>query len=337
MILSVSTPSGGYDIRLQRGSLTEAGRTFSAHRKALIVTDDGVPVRYAEAVAAGCGQASVFTLPQGEATKSISWYQTLLRAMAAADFTRGDCVIAVGGGVVGDLAGFAAATYMRGVDFYNIPTTLLAMVDSSIGGKVAVDLDGIKNLVGAFYPPRGVWVDPDVLGTLDLRQFRAGFVEAVKMALTCDAGLFAELEEKGLSMPAELLIEGALRIKKKVVEQDLTEQGLRRVLNFGHTVGHAVESQQQGRLLHGECVALGMLFFCSPEVRVRLQRLWNQIGLSSQLPATPQQLEPYLRHDKKRAGEQIITVYVDKPGNYEFRRQSVEEILADLAQGGDCR
>lgn len=337
MILSVSTPSGGYDICLRRGSLAGAGKAFAAQRKALIVTDDGVPCRYAEAVAVGCGKACLYTIPQGEASKNLSSYQSLLRAMAEADFTRGDCVIAVGGGVVGDLAGFVAASYMRGVDFYNIPTTLLSMVDSSIGGKVAVDLDGIKNLVGAFYPPRGVWVDPDVLETLAPRQFRAGFVEAVKMAMTSDAELFAELEEKGLSVAPERLIEGALRIKKEVVEQDLTEQGLRRVLNFGHTLGHAVESQQQGRLLHGECVALGMLSFCSPEVQVRLRRLWDKIGLSSQIPATAQQLEPYLKHDKKRAGEQIVTVYVEKPGHFEFRRQSVEEILDALEKGGNCR
>lgn len=335
MKIPVCMKSDSYDIILERGALARAGELLQLNRRVLIVTDDGVPAAYSGAVAAACRQPTTVTLPQGESTKNSESYLTLLRTMADAGFSRGDCVVAVGGGVMGDLAGFAAATYMRGVDFYNIPTTLLSMVDSSIGGKVAIDLDSIKNIVGAFYHPRRVLIDPDVLRTLSSRQIRAGLAEAIKMAATCDAGLLEDIENMDPARTTDeqwdRIIEGALRIKKSVVQEDPTEKGLRRVLNFGHTVGHAIESSQHGRYLHGECVALGMLPMCAPDVRDRLRRLLERWELPTHVCTTPDELRPYLCHDKKMSQDSIITVHVETMGSYVFCRETVPEILSGIS------
>ena len=240
MTLHMNLGSHSYDIFVERGILRRAGELLNLNRRVLVVTDDGVPPEYAQALAARCAHAVVETLPQGEASKSFAMLERLCTRMLQEGFTRADCVAAVGGGVVGDLAGFAAAAYMRGIDFYNIPTTLLSQVDSSIGGKVAVNLDGVKNCVGAFHQPRRVLIDPDTLATLPPRQLANGMAEAVKMALTSDAALFALFERGEERERLEEVIVSSLRIKQSVVEQDEKETGLRRVLNFGHTLGHGI-------------------------------------------------------------------------------------------------
>ena len=258
----------GYDIILERGCLRRAGELLDLDRKVFIVTDDGVPAAYAQTVAAACREAAVETLPQGEGSKNMDSFRRILSRMLAFGMTRGDCVAAVGGGVMGDMAGFAAACYMRGIDFYNIPTTVLSQVDSSIGGKTAIDLDGIKNAVGAFYQPRRVLIDPEVLDTLPDRQVANGLAEAVKMALCFDEEGFRAFERGVDRKNPDGIIEAALRIKKRVVEEDEKEHGLRRALNFGHTLGHGIESMHaENGLLHGECVALGMIPMCSVPVR----------------------------------------------------------------------
>ena len=263
MILPCKTANFIYDIVLEHGCLSRASAHLKLDRRVCIVTDDGVPAVYAETLAAQCREPLIVTLPQGEANKTLSTMEEVCRRMLEAGFTRRDCVAAVGGGVIGDLAGFAAACYMRGIDFYNIPTTLLAQVDSSIGGKTAVDLDRYKNILGAFYPPRAVLIDPDVLTTLAPRQTAGGLAEAIKMSVTSDPALFSLLETRPIPENLDSIIEGALRIKRSVVEQDERESGLRMILNFGHTLGHGIETGSGLTLLHGECVALGMLPFCS--------------------------------------------------------------------------
>ncbi|MDD6021333.1 MAG: 3-dehydroquinate synthase [Acutalibacteraceae bacterium] len=331
MIIPVKTENGGYDIILERGALSRAGEYLSLGRRVLIVTDDGVPAEYAAQVQAQCGKALTVTLPQGEATKCFDSYQRLLRTMAENGFSRGDCVVAVGGGVMGDLAGFAAATYMRGIDFYNVPTTMLSMVDSSIGGKVAIDMDGIKNIVGAFYQPGRVLIDPQVLSTLCRRQYNAGLAEAVKMAATSDEKLFELIESDDPEKHTDEIIERSLLIKKSVVEQDPTEKGLRRVLNFGHTVGHAIESNGHGKYIHGECVALGMLTMCSDETASRLRAVLGKVGLPTKISVSAKELIPYLKHDKKLLKDKIVTVYVKAIGSFEFRQESIDEIEKRIA------
>ena len=333
MIIPLQLENESYDIVLERGALKQAGVLLNLDRNVLVVTDDGVPASYAETVAAQCRSAKIVTIPQGEASKNFTEFQHLLSEMLQASFTRSDCVAAVGGGVVGDLSGFAAACYMRGIDFYNIPTTLLSEVDSSIGGKTAIDLDGVKNIVGAFYQPKKVLIDPDTLKTLDPRQFAAGMAEAVKMAFTCDKALFETIRNSNdLTEDLEAIIAGALQIKKEVVEKDPKEAGLRKVLNFGHTIGHGIESFYEGKLLHGECVALGMLPMCSEEARKELIPVLEKLQLPIRMEASAEELIPFVLHDKKRSAEGISTVYVEKPGSFEFQTLSPEELLARMKE-----
>lgn len=328
MVISVSMGTQSYPIILDSGVLSHAGEHLDLARRVLVVTDSGVPEEYAETVAGACRQARICTVPAGESSKNMGSYQQLLGEMLALGMGRGDCVVAVGGGMVGDLAGFAAATYMRGVDFYNVPTTLLAQVDSSVGGKTAIDMKGVKNIVGAFHQPRAVLIDTETLRSLSRRQMAAGLAESVKMAMTCDAALL-ELIESSSDLTADLpeIIARSLSIKARVVEQDPTEQGLRRVLNFGHTIGHAVESCAGGKLLHGECVAMGMLPMCGPALRPRLTNILRKCGLPTGCGFTPRQLLPYLLHDKKAFSDGISVVMVDEPGSFRMEKQAPEEIL----------
>ena len=337
--ITVNLGEHSYGILLESGCLKQAGERLNLNRKVLIVTDSGVPASYAETVSAQAGEAVIETVPQGETSKSLDCFRRLLTRMLAFGMGRGDCAVAVGGGVVGDLAGFAAACYMRGIDFYNIPTTVLSQVDSSVGGKTAIDLDGIKNIVGAFHQPRRVLIDPDTLRTLPRRQLSNGLAEALKMALCFDADGFARFEafdpEKEFSalasgepVPAlERIIADALRTKRYVVEQDEKEQGLRRVLNFGHTLGHGIESLSgENGLLHGECVALGMLPMCSASVRDRLLPVLKKLNLPTACGADPERVMQAVVHDKKQFGGKIRTILVEKPGSFTEAALSPEEL-----------
>ena len=197
-----------------------------------------------------------------------------------------------------------------------------------MGGKTAIDLDGVKNAVGAFHQPRAVLIDTDVLRTLSPRQTAEGLAESVKMAMTCDASLLSLIETASdLTAALPEIIARSLRIKAQVVEQDPTERGLRRVLNFGHTLGHAIESCAGGELLHGECVALGMVPMCAPPLRPRLTAILQRCGLPTECGYTAGQLLPYLLHDKKAASGSIAAVLVDEPGTFRMETMTPEEIL----------
>ena len=333
MILTVSLPKNAYDVVIERGALARCGEILALHRRVLIVTDEGVSAAYAERVAAACRAPLLMTLPSGEATKSLASLERLLTAMLEAGFTRTDAVVAVGGGVVGDLAGFAAASYMRGIDFYNIPTTLLAQVDSSVGGKTAVNLSGVKNCVGAFYQPRAVIVDPDLLSTLPPRQLSAGLAEAIKVAATSDAALFRRMETAPLDEILDEIIVGALRIKRDVIVADERESALRRVLNFGHTLGHGYESAAAlSGLLHGECVALGMLKMCAPAVRERLIPVLKKAGLPTESPLSADEVLAAVSHDKKADGDSIRYIYVEEIGSFSEKRLSLSEFCRTVKE-----
>ena len=323
--LHVSLGADSYDIYVEGGLLKRAGELFRLDRKVLVVTDDGVPKAYAETLAAQCGEAHVVTLPQGEGSKTLETVGMLLRVMMAHHFTRGDCVVAVGGGVMGDLAGFTAATYMRGVDFYNVPTTVLSQVDSSVGGKTGVNLDHIKNLVGAFKQPKGVIIDRELLRSLPQRQLANGLSEAVKMALTFDEELFSLFEKADPEEALEAIIVRSLELKIDVVEQDVKEAGLRKVLNFGHTIGHGIESLGLG-YYHGECVALGMLPMCSEAVRERLLPVLAKLGLPVTAVFDREAALTAVSHDKKSGNGYVSGVFVDTVGSFRMERLTAEDL-----------
>ncbi len=331
MKLTVTLPASSYDIHVGRGLLASVGELCRLDRRVLIVTDDGVPAAYAARVASFAKHPTLVTVPQGEGSKSLPTLGSLLSTMLEAGFTRTDAVVAVGGGVVGDLAGFAAATFMRGIDFYNIPTTLLAQVDSSIGGKTAVNLDGVKNCVGAFYQPRAVIIDPDLLSTLPARQVSAGLAEAIKMAATSDAALFERMEHEDLFAILDDIIVGSLKIKRDIVERDERESSLRRVLNFGHTLGHGYESAASLRgLLHGECVALGMLPLASESARARLIPVLEKAGLPTACDLPIDEVLAPVAHDKKADGSAIRYIYVDTIGSFRECRLPIDEFTATI-------
>lgn len=332
MTLNVKTSQGNYDIFIERGYLHRAGEIFDLNRKVLVVTDSGVPEEYALTVASQCDEAVLFVFEQGEASKCMDTYVGLLQILSDNAFTRADCVVAVGGGVVGDMAGFAAATYMRGIDFYNIPTTVLSQADSSIGGKTAIDFDGYKNLVGAFWPPKGVLIDSNVLHTLPKRHIANGLAEIIKMALTHDANLFAAIVEAD-SVNDDIIL-GALKIKQQVVEADEHELGLRKVLNFGHTLGHAIESVSE-TYFHGECVALGMLPMCSSDVKHQLLSVLNKFDLPTEYKGNVAALLEACRHDKKMVGDAITVVYVPAVGSFEMKTitfSEYEQMIREVAK-----
>ncbi len=327
MIIPVKTENGGYDIYLERGALSSAKEYFNLERNVLIVTDTGVPREYAETVASQCREAITVVFSEGEASKNFDTYKSILEALVKGDFTRTDCVVAIGGGVVGDMAGFAAATFMRGIDFYNIPTTVLSQVDSSVGGKTAIDFDGYKNIVGAFHQPKGVIIDPDTLKTLPDRQISNGLAEAVKMALTHDAELFEMIECDDFDI--DTVIERSIKIKRCVVEADEKESGLRKVLNFGHTVGHAIESNTP-TLYHGECVALGMLPMCSKEARERLIPVLKKLNLPVRIECDTQKIIETMSHDKKMAGDMISVVKVENIGKFSIENSKFSDFADSI-------
>jgi 3-dehydroquinate synthase len=275
-----------------------------AHRYALI-TDSNVGVYYGERVRAQFekGQPEILTIPPGESNKNRETWARLTDQMLAKDYGRDSTVIALGGGVVGDLAGFVAATFMRGIPVIQVPTSLVAMVDAAIGGKTGVDTFAGKNLVGAFHPPAAVVVDPQVLATLPLRELRAGLAEVVKHGVIADEAYFHEvasaapqlLSKRGSTSDTMLsLIVRSIEIKADVVSRDEREEGLRKTLNFGHTIGHAVELESGYSLLHGEAVAIGMALEGRLAERIGVAQAGTAdaisgalkaAGLSTELPA----------------------------------------------------
>lgn len=325
MIIPINIKNNDYEIVLSRGALKTAGEYLDLDRKVLIVTDSGVPQEYALTLAKQCRSPVIVTVRQGEESKCFENYKLLLAKMIEHSFTRKDCVVAVGGGVVGDLSGFVASSYMRGVDFYNVPTTFLSQVDSSIGGKVAIDFNGIKNIIGAFYQPKKVIIDTNVLKTLSVRQLNAGICESIKMATTCDKELFDMLDNRAdFDKNMDEIIRRSLLIKKDVVEKDPTEKGLRMMLNFGHTIGHAIESSKSGELLHGECVGLGMLALCDKSVKDRLVNILQKYSLPTRVEFDKQQVLSFIVHDKKATQNGTNVVYVNKIGSFEFKKATTE-------------
>lgn len=332
MIIPINLPQNSYDIVLERGAIKKTGNLLGLpeDRKVLIVTDSGVPEEYAKTVAESLKASSVFTIPQGEINKNFETYKSICQKLLELSFTRKDAVIAVGGGVVGDMAGFAAATYMRGVDFYNIPTTLLSQVDSSIGGKTGIDFGEYKNIIGAFHQPKKVIIDPDVLTTLSERHLRNGLAESIKMGLTNDKELFGIFLKEDYLDKIETIIERSLKVKRYVVEKDEKEAGLRKVLNFGHTIGHAIETTAGlEELYHGECVALGMTYMCSEKVRSKLVEVLKNVGLPTEYTGNKNKIYEALTHDKKSEGKEITVVKCDEIGSFSFKKMTADK-LADL-------
>lgn len=318
MKLTVSLPDHSYPIWIEKGLIENISCLIPTDIPTMLVYDSGVPAKWVDKVFSQLGNARAFCFEQGEGSKTMQTFEQLLLAMADAGLNRKSQVVALGGGVVGDLAGFAAACYMRGINFYNIPTTVLSQVDSSVGGKTAIDLGPIKNIVGAFLQPKAVLIDPDVLSTLDERQVQAGLAEALKMGLLFDESLVKEFEKEQPDL--EAIIGRSIDLKRMVVEQDEKEAGLRKALNFGHTIGHGLEGSFANHdFLHGECVAAGMLYFIPDEkLRKRVIQIESKLNLPQITDFDPAAVSALLRKDKKGNEKGIECVVANKPGSFAF-------------------
>ena len=325
--------------------------------RALVVTDSNVGPLYGAPVMDGleaAGFAAELTaFEAGEKSKTVETLSMVLERAASAGLTRGDVIVALGGGVVGDVAGLAAATYMRGIALIQVPTSLLAMVDSSVGGKTAVNLGAGKNLAGVFWQPSAVVADIGCLGTLADAQFADGCAEVVKHALIADAELFEELERTPLTpelLKTDLarvawLIARNIDIKRAVVVQDEREAGIRKLLNFGHSIGHGVEAAEGYRLGHGACVGIGMVAIasasvtaeiCPDDVPERIARLLKAHGLSLAFDAEPERVYEEALHDKKRSGDLIELVVPRGVGAAALAPTPVDEFRRILEVGLAC-
>lgn len=330
MILPITMKDKNYDVVVKKHALDEIEKYLDLKDKlVLILTDSNVPEEYSIKIAKKCKKAFIYTIKSGEASKSFENYERIINFLIRESFSRTDVIVACGGGVVGDLAGFVASTYMRGITFYNVPTTLLSQVDSSIGGKTAIDKNGVKNIVGAFYPPSKVVIDENVLITLDERQLHSGLVEAIKMATTSNKELFELIKNSNsLYEDIETIIIEALKIKKDVVEQDPNELNIRKVLNFGHTIGHAIESSGKFTdILHGEAVGVGMLYMCSDHVKKEITEILNKYNLPTNVNLSKEEIFKFISLDKKRSGDYISIIYVEEIGSYEIRKILLSDIL----------
>lgn len=349
--LRVQLADESYDIYVENGILKNLGQLLAQiglGGKAALVTNPTVAALYRDsavsALEAGGTTVTVIEIPDGEEYKNAETLSSVYDALITGGVDRTSFIVALGGGVVGDLAGFAAATYLRGIPFVQVPTTLLAQVDSSVGGKTAIDHPRGKNLIGAFYQPRLVVADTDTLRTLPEREFRAGLAEVVKYGGVLDSDFFEYLEEHRTDILAQdpralrHVILRCCELKARVVEQDERESGLRAVLNFGHTLGHAYEAAAGfGVLVHGEAVAIGMglaariskaLGHCSTGDVARIENLLTGFGLRLDPPMIGRrQLLDALSTDKKTAGRTIGFVCNCGIGGYAFEKLSPEQLL----------
>lgn len=338
-----------YEVRIGSGLLRQCGtQILQVHGPCLaaLVTDTTVERLYAPAVTASLERAGFrvvrFVIPAGEQSKNLENYGALLSFLAEQGVTRSDLIVALGGGVPGDLAGFAAATYLRGMEFVQIATTLLAQVDSSVGGKTAVDLPQGKNMAGAFWQPSLVLCDVSCLGTLSPEALSDGMAETIKYGMIADAGILDALEQGDLERDPEDVIARCIQIKADVVEADERDRGPRQLLNFGHTGGHAMEKASGYTLTHGHAVAMGMMLVtraCVRQGRIprdmaerleRILRTWN-------LPADPvldaRALAEGALSDKKRRGETITLVLPSEPGKCVLEQVKTSELEAFFQSG----
>jgi 3-dehydroquinate synthase len=333
----------GYDIFIGRGLRHHAGELISAVRKpcrVLLLTDDTVEALYADEVTLSLAETgytvSRHVIPHGEASKSAANLIALLEKMATEHLTRSDLLVALGGGVVGDLGGFGAAVYQRGIPFIQIPTTLLAAVDSSVGGKTGIDLTAGKNLCGAFYQPSLVLCDTDTLSTLSTDVFSDGCAEVIKYGILYDATLFRYLEVSGPEFDREYVIARCIELKRDAVMLDEFDTGARMLLNLGHTVGHGIEGCSNYTISHGKAVAMGIATVARAVKCIdsgKITACLRQFGLCVHMPYGAEDILPYMLSDKKRNGDTLRLIVPNRIGDCRILELQADEILTFIKEG----
>ena len=342
MITVPVNASNNYNIYIDSGLLKTSGEIIEAAaggERAFLITDSNVDDYYGDVVAKSLGLAGYEVIkhvfPAGEESKNINTLSGILSHMASAHISRKDVAVALGGGVVGDMAGFASAVYMRGIKYVQLPTTVLSAVDSSVGGKTAVDLPEGKNLAGAFHQPSAVICDTATFNTLSERDFNNGFAEVIKYAVIADGGLFPMLKESNI----DEIIKRCVEIKAEIVGEDEFESGRRQVLNFGHSIGHAYEKLSDYELLHGEAVACGMVKIteiaekrglCSPELTELLKNALKGFNLPLYADYSPQETVRVMKMDKKASGDYINLILPLKAGEVVIEKTEIRRFEDEL-------
>ncbi|MCK9506547.1 MAG: 3-dehydroquinate synthase [Porticoccaceae bacterium] len=340
---SISVNTGKpYKVQIEAGIRHRIGEILSArgwHGKIALLSDDLVLALHGKAVKDSLSNSGFkvveYAFPNGEKSKNMQTVSSILEFMAASQLTRSDLVVALGGGVVGDIAGFCAAIYLRGISFVQMPTTLLAAIDSSVGGKTGVDLSAGKNLAGAFWQPEVVFCDKEMIDTLPLEIFNEGVAEAIKYAVIADKELFDLLSAGRLQEELERVIARCVQIKSDVVSEDEFDRGRRQLLNFGHTIGHAIEKCANFTLSHGHAVAAGMVMIadiawrngwsvenCAPPIRQALEIF----HLPTSSPYEFKSLTAAMLSDKKRQGETISIVVPQQIGKASLKKLAITEL-----------
>ena len=343
------TASHSYRVVIGSSVLQNLGSEIAklhAPGKAVIVSDSNVWPLYGNTVKSSLHDAgysvSHYTFPAGEQSKCADTYLRILDFIAGEHLTRSDILIALGGGVVGDITGFTAATYLRGISYVQVPTTLLAMVDSSVGGKTAIDLPAGKNLVGAFYQPDLVLCDIDALSSLPDSVFRDGCAEVIKYGILFDQELFEHLEKHGLGFNREDVIARCVELKRDVVHQDEFDTGCRQKLNLGHTLGHGIEACSDFTVTHGQAVAIGTALIaraacqqniCAPSVRDRIVKILTEFNLPTCTQYPPESLFQFALSDKKRTGKTVSLILPQDIGDCTIFPVSVENLLSFIKAG----
>lgn len=336
--------SGAYLVHIGSGilhSLPQALRQVCKAEKAAVISDSNVWPLYGPKLVSSLSEAGYktvsFVFPAGEESKNAGTYLEIVSFLAENRLTRSDVLIALGGGVVGDITGFAAATYLRGIPYIQVPTTLLAAVDSSVGGKTAIDLPAGKNLVGAFCQPRLVLCDTDTLRTLPEEIFRDGCAEVIKYGILYDAGLFDHLMAHGLSFHREEVIARCVELKRDVVMEDEFDTGARMKLNLGHTIGHGVEAKSNFAISHGKAVAIGMAIVarsaCNTALQEKIVGILRRFGLPVSTEFSAEDLYTYTLSDKKRSGGTVNLIIPDTIGHCSIVPTPVEKLLSFIQAG----
>lgn len=323
------------NIIIKQGALQNIKNYLDISKKSLIVSDSGIPKIYIETLKNQFENAYVVIIEQGEHHKTIASYQIIMTKLLEEEFTRYDQIIALGGGIVCDLTGFVAGTYKRGIDFINIPTTTLSMIDASVGGKTAINFNNTKNVIGLFYNPKLVIIDSTLLNTLNKRHFYNGLVEGLKMGLCLNKELYHLFLEEDFEKNIDLIIEKAINTKMKIVNEDPFEKGIRKVLNFGHTIGHGIESYYLDQIFHGEAVGIGMLYAIENEnLKTKVKEILNKMQINIKINLTNKdELLKYIVNDKKKNQKTIDFITLQDVEKFQIKPYQIEDIKK-IIEGG---
>ena len=327
MKINVKSSKKNYNIYIKNNLLDNLKDYLDKNKFCIIISDDHIPNKYINKVSNYCKNNLIIRFPEGEKSKSIKQYSIIIEKLINNKIKRDSVIIALGGGVTGDLAGFIASTLYRGIEYIQIPTSLLAQIDSSIGGKVAINSNKVKNAIGNFYPPKKVLIDPTTLKSLPKRHFNNGMAEMIKYGMIYSQDFLEEIQTKNIKENIEYFIYKSLRIKKHFIETDEFDNSIRQILNFGHTYGHAYEAYYNyEKYLHGEAISIGMVNMANKKIKPILIKLLNKFKLPTEDSVNKNDLMNLIKNDKKNTNDYLNIICVDKIGKGYIKKTKINEL-----------